>query len=307
MSINVNARFFVTSEETLLPMLVCFKEFGDRVLHWMTLNQANIFAIGSYDNGLIPFGHCSLAFGQMCNQGNSSTEPYIAGHNLLAHSSAVKLYSKSIRFPYPLVFGDYPDIIKKNGGARILVLTLHESKLVKGSFAYRAESLSTFYIKDKPNSLKIDIRDIIADMAVSLMLIICFALFVVNHLVLHKNDVTSSGLYEILEYLKKVYANPPTVSMKMVSVCVGTKPNGKLNDTPRVKFLHAYIGTLLDALRRGEEEKRKMGGKRGNRKAKDIGEEGKRRNEGEAKDMGEAEKKRKIWRERRRSWEEREK
>lgn len=33
---------------------VCFREFGDRVLHWTTVNEANIFALGGYDQGIIP-------------------------------------------------------------------------------------------------------------------------------------------------------------------------------------------------------------------------------------------------------------
>ncbi|KAI5667350.1 hypothetical protein M9H77_17203 [Catharanthus roseus] len=77
---------------------VCFKEFGDRVLHWTTINEANIAALGGYDNGLSPPGRCSLPFGVICPEGNSSTEPYIAAHNmLLAHSSAVKLYKKKYK------------------------------------------------------------------------------------------------------------------------------------------------------------------------------------------------------------------
>lgn len=75
---------------------VCFKEFGDRVSYWTTINEPNIFAIGGYDNGLMPPGRCSPPFaypGRRCRPGNSTTEPYIAAHNmLLAHSSVVKLY-----------------------------------------------------------------------------------------------------------------------------------------------------------------------------------------------------------------------
>ncbi|KAL3531459.1 hypothetical protein ACH5RR_010781 [Cinchona calisaya] len=265
---------------------VCFKEFGDRVLHWTTLNEANIFAIGGYDNGYTPPGRCSPPFGMMCTQGNSTTEPYIAGHNLLlAHSSAVKLYYKKYKatqhgfvginiyapwfspytnstediiatqraidffigwFLHPLVFGDYPDIIKKNGGKRIPALTPHQSKLVKGSFDFIGlNHYFTFYIKDNPSSLKMDIRDITADMAVILM-------SGPSDAPPDQNDVTSSSLYEILEYLKKVYANPPTYIHENG---LRTKRNGTLYDTPRVKYLHAYIGTLLDALRNGSNTK----------------------------------------------------
>ncbi|KAG5521015.1 hypothetical protein RHGRI_033533 [Rhododendron griersonianum] len=42
---------------------VCFREFGDRVLHWTTLNEANIFTIAGYDSGEIPPERCSPPFG----------------------------------------------------------------------------------------------------------------------------------------------------------------------------------------------------------------------------------------------------
>lgn len=82
----------------------CFKEFGDRVLHWTTINELNVFALGGYDRGLTPPGRCSPSFGLNCSQGNSSTEPYIAAHNmLLAHASATNLYKKQYQVPLPLL------------------------------------------------------------------------------------------------------------------------------------------------------------------------------------------------------------
>ena len=72
---------------------ICFKEFGDRVLHWTTINEPNVLAIGAYDQGIVPPGRCSSPFANNCTAGNSITEPYIAMHNfLLAHASVYKLY-----------------------------------------------------------------------------------------------------------------------------------------------------------------------------------------------------------------------
>lgn len=75
---------------------VCFREFGDRVPYWTTINEANIFIVGGYNNGNGPPGRCSFPFGQNnCTVGNSTTEPYIAAHNmLLAHASAAMLYKE---------------------------------------------------------------------------------------------------------------------------------------------------------------------------------------------------------------------
>jgi beta-glucosidase len=73
---------------------VCFREFGDRVKTWITLNEPNVEPLGGYDSGTMPPERCSYPFGSVnCTAGNSTTEPYIVAHNLLlAHASAVSLY-----------------------------------------------------------------------------------------------------------------------------------------------------------------------------------------------------------------------
>ena len=67
----------------------CFRTYGDRVKNWFTINEPRMMASHGYGDGYFPPARCTgCHFG-----GNSATEPYIAGHNLLlAHASAVKLY-----------------------------------------------------------------------------------------------------------------------------------------------------------------------------------------------------------------------
>jgi beta-glucosidase len=73
---------------------ICFREFGDRVKHWVTLNEPNVEPLGGYDDGIFPPERCSYPFGSVnCSEGNSTTEPYIVAHNLLlAHASVFSLY-----------------------------------------------------------------------------------------------------------------------------------------------------------------------------------------------------------------------
>ncbi|KAL3531462.1 hypothetical protein ACH5RR_010784 [Cinchona calisaya] len=260
----------------------CFKEFGDRVLYWTTLNEPNIFALGGYDYAQIPPGRCSLPFGKVCTQGNSSTEPYIAVHNmLLAHSSAVKLYKKKYQATQrgfvginiytfgvvpctdstadiiatqrandyyigwlvnPLIYGDYPDIMKKNGGTRMPVFTPDESKLVKGAFDFFGlNHYTTICVKDNPSSLNEEPRDVTADMAIQII-------YGSTHFPPDQYSLTPSGLYGVLEYFKEVYGNPPIYIQENGQ---RTDRNGTLNDTLRVQYLHAYIGAVLDAVRNG--------------------------------------------------------
>lgn len=73
---------------------VCFRQFGDRVSYWTTVNEPNAFANLGYDYGIAPPQRCSSSINH-CSRGNSSTEPYITVHHvLLAHASVARLYRK---------------------------------------------------------------------------------------------------------------------------------------------------------------------------------------------------------------------
>nr|KAJ0187052.1 hypothetical protein LSAT_V11C900456290 [Lactuca sativa] len=190
---------------------VCFREFGDRVLHWTTFNEANLYALGGYDTGSSPPGRCSSPFGYInCSRGDSTHEPYLVAHHfLLAHASTVRLYRekyKAMQYgsvginllafwfePYtntiqdvkatqrandfylgwflnPLVKGDYPETVKKSAGNRIPTFTKLESQKIKGSFDFLGiNHYTTLYIKDNPNDLETDTRDVYADMALICM------------------------------------------------------------------------------------------------------------------------------------------
>ncbi|CAN8314502.1 unnamed protein product [Cochlearia groenlandica] len=260
---------------------VCFIEFGNHVKHWTTINEANIFTIGGYDGGGTPPGRCST-----CLSGNSSTEPYIVAHNLLlAHASASRLYKqkyKHIQGGYvgfsifaigftpatnskddelaiqrfkdflfgwmlgPLVYGDYPDEMKRIVGSRLPVFSKEESEQVKGSsdfvgiIHYLAATIAN--MEAKP-SLPGD-SSFFADMGVSLTYYGNFSAF--------EYAVAPWALEGSLEYVKQSYGNPPVYILE----------NGKPmkqdlelqeKDTPRIEFIHAYIGGVLKAVRNGSD------------------------------------------------------
>lgn len=70
----------------------------------------------------------------------------------------------------PLVFGDYPDIVKKNAGKRIPAFTRYESMQVKGSFDFiGVNHYATLYVVDNSSSLEFNGRDVMADMAIKIM------------------------------------------------------------------------------------------------------------------------------------------
>ncbi|CAE6104818.1 unnamed protein product [Arabidopsis arenosa] len=259
---------------------VCFREFGNHVKFWTTINEANVFTIGGYNDGTSPPGRCSN-----CSSGNSSTETYIVGHNLLlAHASVSRLYKQkykekqggSVGFslyafefvPYassskddeiaiqrakdffygwtlgPLTFGDYPDEMKRAVGSRLPIFSEEESELVKRLVRlHRDHALfSGFCRRHQSGTFSFKKPG-----------------FLLRHGYLRNisdfgYDIVPWAMESVLEYIKQTYGNPP--------VCIlenGTPMKGKRDlqleqkDTRRIEYLHAYIGAVLKAVRNGSD------------------------------------------------------
>ncbi|CAN1828891.1 Beta-glucosidase 24 [Linum perenne] len=79
---------------------LCFKEFGDRVKYWVSINEPHTLSRGGFTVGDLAPGRCSNIESDSdrnytCDAGNSSIEPYIVSHNqLLAHATVVQLYRR---------------------------------------------------------------------------------------------------------------------------------------------------------------------------------------------------------------------
>jgi len=146
--------------------------FGDRVKFWITFNQPNLFLKFAYMDGWYPPGRCSTPFGN-CAFGNSSIEPYIAGHNMiLSHANAVSVYRKKYQgkqgghigismcsrwyepfrnttedilaveralafsgpwFLDPIIFGDYPIEMREILGTKLPEFTSQQKKKLKAT------------------------------------------------------------------------------------------------------------------------------------------------------------------------------
>ncbi|XP_030526661.1 beta-glucosidase 13-like isoform X1 [Rhodamnia argentea] len=155
---------------------VCFEEFGDRVKHWITLNEPFSYSVGGYAIGLTAPGRCSKWQRLNCTGGDSGIEPYLVSHNLLlAHAAAVKLYRDKYQesqkgkigitlvspwiLPYsdakhhknaasraldfilgwyldPLSRGDYPHSMRSLVGERLPKFSLLQSAMLKGSIDF---------------------------------------------------------------------------------------------------------------------------------------------------------------------------
>ncbi|CAH8306454.1 unnamed protein product [Eruca vesicaria subsp. sativa] len=271
---------------------VCFREFGNHVKFWTTINEANIFTIGGYNDGVTPPGRCSTSPGRNCSSGNSSTESYIVGHNLLlAHASASRLYKQKYKdmqggcvgfslftigftpstsskdddiaiqrakiffFGWmlgPLIFGDYPDEMKRVVGSRLPVFSEEESEQVKGSsdFIGIIHYLAASVTNIKFNPSLSGHSDFYSDMGVSLTCWNQNSFFWITNK--HFYAVAPWALESVLEYIKQRYGNPP------VYILENGRPMKQdlqlqQEDTPRIEYLHAYIGAVLKSVRNGSD------------------------------------------------------
>ena len=162
---------------------LCFKAFGDRVKHWITLNEPWCVSVLGYGSGGFPPGR------------TGDTEPYIVAHHLLlAHGKAVRRFreggyggsigisnncdwrepltdspedraaaQRAVEFFYgwftdPVVFGDYPSVMRERVGARLPQFTPEERALVKGSADFLGlNHYSTLYASARPPAANADI------------------------------------------------------------------------------------------------------------------------------------------------------
>ena len=165
---------------------ICFDAFGDRVAHWITFNEPWCTAV--LGNGIGCF-----APGRV-----SADEPYQVAHNeLLAHGLAVKAFRSggypgvigisnncdwreplsdlpedkkaaetSLEFFYgwftdPVVFGDYPKVMRERLGHRLPVFTPAEQELLKGSVDFLGLNHYTtaFVSQNPPGKNEVDKMD----------------------------------------------------------------------------------------------------------------------------------------------------
>ncbi|KAK8949265.1 Beta-glucosidase 22 [Platanthera zijinensis] len=221
-----------------------------------------------------------------CAAGNSTTEPYIVAHNvLLTHARVVELYRNTYQdnqggqigmniysmwyypltsslldfvatkraldfligwYLHPLIFGDYPEIMKKNAGGRLPSFTQEQLELVKGSFDFISlNHYTSSFVSDNSNNSQLSQRDYIADKFVEIRGL--------------RNGTETKGLptklltdplglLRMLEHIKENYENP---SVYIEENGYGLGAADILADTDRINYLSVYIGSVLDAMRNG--------------------------------------------------------
>ena len=159
---------------------ICFEAFGDRVKHWITLNEPWTVAVHGYNDGVKAPGRSH----------NGTFETYIAAHNqLLAHGKASSIYraefaakqkgiigmSNSADYRYPLtdsysdivaaeramlfqfgwfiepvIRGDYPAVMRERLGDRLPRFTKEQSHELIGSCDFLGINTYSSALASKP-------------------------------------------------------------------------------------------------------------------------------------------------------------
>nr|E3W9M2.1 RecName: Full=Cyanidin 3-O-glucoside 5-O-glucosyltransferase (acyl-glucose); Short=AA5GT; Short=Dc AA5GT; AltName: Full=Acyl-glucose-dependent anthocyanin 5-O-glucosytransferase; AltName: Full=Beta-glucosidase like protein; Short=DcBGLUL; Flags: Precursor [Dianthus caryophyllus]BAJ33501.1 beta-glucosidase like protein [Dianthus caryophyllus]BAL45928.1 acyl-glucose-dependent anthocyanin 5-O-glucosytransferase [Dianthus caryophyllus]BBD75328.1 acacyl-glucose-dependent anthocyanin 5-O-glucosyltr len=251
---------------------VCFREFGDRVLHWTTFNEANFLAFG--------------------DENTPASALYLSAHHLLlAHASATRLYRENYQasqrgfiginvyaydfipetntevdviaakrardffigwFVQPLMNGEYPLTMRKNGGPRLPKFTPNETELLTGSYDFIGLNYYTAKtVKDDPVMLTVEPRNYYTDQG-----LISSYLGNIDPYQGHPFFNTPWGLHDVLQQFKQVYGNPPVYIHENGEVGDHDADYDKLiNDIPRVEYLQGHIRAVLDAVRNGSNVK----------------------------------------------------
>uniref|UniRef100_A0A2N9G8F8 Beta-glucosidase n=1 Tax=Fagus sylvatica TaxID=28930 RepID=A0A2N9G8F8_FAGSY len=265
---------------------LCFKEFGDRVKHWITLNEPWSYSYGGYASGLLAPDRCSAWQNLNCTGGNSGTEPYLVAHHLLlAHAAAVEVVQKGVigitlvchwMVPFsnekqnhnaalraldfmlgwfldPLTNGHYPHSMRSHVKNRLPKFTKEQSKLVKGSFDFIGLNYYTANYAahaPQPKGVKASfLTDSRANLSTARNGIPIGAPAASSWLFVYPR-----GFRDLLLYVKTKYHNP---LIYITENGIDEFNNATLTleeallDNQRVEYYHSHLRNLLRAIKDG--------------------------------------------------------
>ncbi|RID53437.1 LOW QUALITY PROTEIN: hypothetical protein BRARA_G00829 [Brassica rapa] len=231
---------------------VCFKEFGNAVKFWSTINEPNIVAWVGYDLGSGPPSHCSPPCGMHKQNGFVGITCFAFWMVPFTSSEEDEMATQRAKdfllgwVLHPLMFGDYPNVMRRITAK----ISEEESYLVKDSSDFLGLiHYTTTYTADLSSPRQ---GDYASDMHASIIrMFFLHGIFWV--------DLLPWGLEGLLEYIKQNYGNPPIYILEneffLISTQSGRPTNhqSSLNDAGRIEYLHSYIAAVLNSVRNGSE------------------------------------------------------
>ena len=260
---------------------ICFEHFGDRVKHWITLNEPWVVAILGYGQGVFAPGRIS------------NSEPYLAAHHLLlAHSNAVNLYRQKYAgqlgnigisnncdwrepltdkeedieaaerallfflgwFADPIYLGDYPQVMKDRLGERLPEFTDEEKRKLKGtSDFFGLNHYTTMYASDE--QITANDADVFGNGGLSEDQDVALSHNKDWELTAFNWAVVPWGCKKLLHWITKRYDQPAIIITENGFACNDVVENGLVEDHNRIKYYKGYLEACLQAIEEGVELK----------------------------------------------------
>jgi beta-glucosidase len=257
---------------------VCFHRFGDRVKNWITINEAWVIAILGYGQGVFAPGR------------TSTTEPYLAGHNiLLAHGKAVKIYREKFQatqqgqigitnncdwrepasdkpedkeaaqralefflawFADPIYKGDYPAEMKKRLGDRLPTIDQETKKLLLGSSDFFGLNHYTTMYAADATDKNVQ-ADVHGNGGLNEDQEVELSIDPAWKLTSMKWAVVPWGCRNLLQWITERYDRPAIYITENGCAYDDKLINGKVDDQARVHFFETYLKACEEAIASG--------------------------------------------------------
>ncbi|KAJ7961661.1 Beta-glucosidase [Quillaja saponaria] len=264
----------------------CFKEFGDKVKHWITLNEPLSVTFG--------LGPCDLQENLNCTTQDPGREPYFVSHNqLLAHAAAASVYKANYqahqkgligialnsnwfvpfsidKFDYrasrraldfmfgwfmePLITGDYPLTMRSLVKDRLPKFSKDQSNVLKGSLDFLGLNYYTSAYAAHAPDLRNNARPNYGTDSLVKVSTVRNGIPIGPKAASDWLYVYPRGLQDLLLYIKNKYNNPVIyITENGIDELNDPKLSLEqaLNDTYRIDYYHQHLYYLQRAIKNG--------------------------------------------------------
>ena len=252
---------------------VCFEAFGDRVEHWMTFNENWCTAVLGYGTGLFAPGRIS------------ETDPYVVGHNLLlAHGLAVQSFRRgeyagqigianncdfrepltdseedraaaqeSLEFFYgwltdPVVFGEYPAIMRERLGDRLPEFTAEQKELLKGSADFLGLNHYTTHFASRSDQVANAVASVDGNGGMSDDQNVVLSSDPEWHVTSMGWFVVPWGLRKMLNWIHERYNGLPIYVTENGTALANNDAETAIDDRERADFIKSYTDAMNEAI-----------------------------------------------------------
>jgi len=256
----------------------CFTLFGDRVKHWITINESWVVSVLGYGQGVFAPGRVS------------NVEPYQVAHNLLlAHAAAVDTYRVQFQkeqkgmigisnncdwrepltestqdqaaaqralefflgwFADPIYLGDYPNSMKHSVGDRLPQFTEEQKRKIKGSSDFFGLNHYTTMYASAANG-QLETQDVYGNGGLTEDQDVNLSVDEAWPITDFKWAVVPWGCRKLLHWIDQRYGKPDIYITENGCAYNDVVSNGVVDDKKRIEFYASYLEQCSKAIDEG--------------------------------------------------------